>query len=34
MDNAAAARTYNVLAGEGRRVVVALLLADAAAHPV
>ncbi|WP_447729840.1 Mth938-like domain-containing protein [Pseudoxanthomonas suwonensis] len=26
MDNAAAARTYNVLAGEGRRVVVALLL--------
>ncbi|WP_372015448.1 Mth938-like domain-containing protein [Pseudoxanthomonas sp. 10H] len=27
MDNAAAARTYNVLAGEGRRVVVALLLA-------
>ena len=34
MDNAAAARTYNVLAREGRRVVVALLLADAAAHPV
>jgi len=29
MDNAAAARTYNVLAGEGRRVVVAFLL-DAA----
>ncbi|UWX04406.1 Mth938-like domain-containing protein [Pseudoxanthomonas sp. NC8] len=27
MNNAAAARTYNVLAGEGRRVVVALLLA-------
>jgi uncharacterized protein len=27
MDNAAAARTYNVLASEGRRVVVALLLA-------
>ncbi|MBO9716051.1 MAG: Mth938-like domain-containing protein [Pseudoxanthomonas sp.] len=27
MDNAAAARTYNVLAGEGRRVIVALLLA-------
>ncbi len=26
MSNAAAARTYNVLAGEGRRVVVALLL--------
>ena len=26
MDNAAAARTYNVLAGEGRKVVVALLL--------
>ena len=26
MDNAAAARTYNVLAGEGRRVVAALLL--------
>ena len=26
MDNAAAARTYNVLAGEGRRVVVAMLL--------
>ena len=26
MDNAAAARTYNVLAGEGRRVVVAFLL--------
>jgi uncharacterized protein len=26
MDNAAAARTYNVLAGEGRRVVVALLI--------
>lgn len=26
MDNAAAARTYNILAGEGRRVVVALLL--------
>jgi uncharacterized protein len=26
MDNAAAARTYNVLASEGRRVVVALLL--------
>jgi len=26
MDNAAAARTYNVLAGEGRRVVVALML--------
>ncbi|HBK46458.1 MAG TPA: hypothetical protein DDZ67_08495 [Xanthomonadaceae bacterium] len=29
MDNAAAARTYNVLAGEGRRVVVALLLEGA-----
>ncbi|KFN50307.1 Mth938-like domain-containing protein [Arenimonas composti] len=30
MDNAAAARTFNVLAGEGRRVVVAFLLdADA-----
>ena len=26
MDNAAAARTYNVLAGEGRKVIVALLL--------
>lgn len=26
MTNAAAARTYNVLAGEGRRVVVAMLL--------
>jgi uncharacterized protein len=26
MDNAAAARTYNLLAGEGRRVVAALLL--------
>ncbi|KAF1686483.1 hypothetical protein B1992_08000 [Pseudoxanthomonas broegbernensis] len=26
MDNAAAARTYNVLAGEGRRVVAAFLL--------
>jgi uncharacterized protein len=26
MDNAAAARTFNVLAGEGRRVVAALLL--------
>lgn len=26
MDNAAAARTYNVLAGEGRKVLVALLL--------
>lgn len=26
MDNAAAARTYNVLAGEGRRIVVAMLL--------
>ena len=26
MDNAAAARTYNILAGEGRRVVVALIL--------
>ena len=26
MDNAAAARTFNVLAGEGRRVVVAFLL--------
>jgi uncharacterized protein len=26
MDNAAAARTYNILAGEGRRVVVALLI--------
>ena len=34
MDNAAAARTYNVLAGEGRKVVVALLLADAATQPV
>ena len=30
MDNAAAARTYNVLAGEGRRVVVALLLGGGA----
>ncbi len=30
MDNAAAARTYNVLAGEGRRVVAALLLDPAA----
>ncbi|HET6396768.1 MAG TPA: Mth938-like domain-containing protein [Pseudoxanthomonas sp.] len=30
MDNAAAARTYNVLAGEGRRVVVALLLGPGA----
>lgn len=26
MDNAAAARTYNLLAGEGRRVVVAFIL--------
>ena len=26
MDNAAAARTFNLLAGEGRRVVVALLI--------
>ena len=30
MTNAAAARTYNVLAGEGRRVVVALLLGPGA----
>ena len=28
MDTAAACRTYNILAGEGRRVVVALLLED------
>lgn len=30
MDTAAACRTYNVLAGEGRRVLAALLLAPAA----
>jgi uncharacterized protein len=29
MDNAAAARTFNVLAGEGRKVVAAFLLPDA-----
>ncbi len=29
MDNAAAARTYNLLAGEGRRVVAAFLLGEA-----
>lgn len=28
MDTGAACRTYNILAGEGRRVVAALLLAD------
>ena len=28
MDTAAACRTYNILAGEGRRVTVALLLGD------
>ncbi|MCI1730276.1 MAG: MTH938/NDUFAF3 family protein [Chiayiivirga sp.] len=28
MDNAAAARTYNLLAGEGRRVVAAFLLGE------
>lgn len=32
MTNAAAARTYNVLAGEGRRVVVALLLRGSSGH--
>jgi uncharacterized protein len=29
MDNAAAARTFNLLAGEGRRVVAALLIGTA-----
>ena len=33
MDNAAACRTYNVLASEQRSVVVALLIAPAAAMP-
>lgn len=28
MDNAAAARTYGILAGEGRRVLLAMILAD------
>jgi len=30
MDNAAAARTYNILASEGRRVIVVLILGEAA----
>jgi uncharacterized protein len=30
MDNAAAARTYNLLAGEGRRVLAAFILGGAA----
>ena len=30
MDNSAAARTFNVLAGEGRRVIAAFILAPAA----
>jgi uncharacterized protein len=34
MDTAAACRTYNVLASEGRSVVAALLLESAAAGPV
>jgi uncharacterized protein len=33
MDNAAAARTFNLLASEGRRVVGAFLLQDPAAAP-
>lgn len=33
MSNAAAARTFNVLAGEGRRVVAAFLLDGSAAAP-
>jgi uncharacterized protein len=33
MDNAAAARTYNVLLGEGRSVLVALLFEPAASAP-
>jgi uncharacterized protein len=33
MDNAAAARTYNILAGEGRRVVAAFLLPGGASSP-
>ncbi|MEZ5643934.1 MAG: Mth938-like domain-containing protein [Burkholderiaceae bacterium] len=33
MDTMAACRTYNILAGEGRRVVAALLLPEALEHP-
>jgi uncharacterized protein len=33
MDTAAACRTYNVLASEGRRVAAALVLEPGAAHP-
>lgn len=33
MDTRAACRTYNILAGEGRRVIAALLLGKDGAHP-
>jgi uncharacterized protein len=33
MDTAAACRTYNILAGEGRRVIAALLLLPAGEKP-
>ncbi|MCJ7798611.1 MAG: MTH938/NDUFAF3 family protein, partial [Polaromonas sp.] len=32
MDTLAACRTYNILAGEGRRVIAALLIEPAASH--